>query len=313
MLDFRGTKDDVKVFNRLNQIKVGDELRLDGSSLSRVVTEIISPTVMKTTLSTESVHYGFSAVSSYDSGKITNINVLNGGIGYTFPAIVRTKGTGQGAKSVGNVNLFEGGSIQNPLDIQYPGYNIYRDQEVFATVYGYTYREQQLSKSQIRKGTILSSNINSTTEVIPIANSIGLDSNPPTIDISSDTGSGATFRIYVSKGQVRKIDILTQGIGYDERTFVIKLEGNGTGCVLEPILDAMGSLIDVIIRNPGVGYDTFRVIVYNSDSTSTNPVNAEIIEYTYVIDNILYGCTRGIVGSPGSHSQGDYVYFDNYL
>ena len=87
--------------------------------------------------------------------------------------------------------------------------------------------------------------------------------------------------------------------------------GGGTGCVLEPVLNGSGTITDVIIRNPGVGYDTFRVIVHNVDGN--NIVNAEVIEYTYMSQSGIDGCTRGVLGDAASHLQNDIVYFDSYL
>jgi hypothetical protein len=148
-------------------------------------------------------------------------------------------------------------------------------------------------------------------ETFDIANTYGLPSNPPVVNVTADTGSGASFRVFVSNQQVRKVEILNPGIGYDEYTLTIELNGGGgDGCVLEPVLDAMGSFTDVIVRNGGVGYDTFKVIVCDDNPTSNSDVDAEFIEYTYVSGNTLLGCTR-INGT--SHNQNDYVYFDSYL
>jgi hypothetical protein len=330
LLDFRGTSEDVEVYNRLYQLKVGDVLHLDNAidqnrdytapdipdyikQFDRKITEIISPTVIKTTSNTqpENIFTTVNATTTYENGQVTGITVNSNSIGYSYPPVLRTKGSGRGAKAIPNIDKYAGGKIIPPIDIQYPGYNIYANQEVIASVYGFVYRNQQLSTSQIRRATILSQSISSNDETIVVANSTGLAQNPPTIQITSNTGSGATFRIYVSNKKIRKINILTQGIGYDEKTFDIKLiGGGGTGCVLEPVLDSFGSLANVIIRNSGEGYDTFKVIVADDNVYSNDNVDAEIIEYTYVDGNTLRGCTR-LNGNP--HLQGDYVYFDNYL
>jgi hypothetical protein len=333
VLDFRGVQDDVKVYSRFYQVKVGDILNINNIKdtertytnpnvssnqtplppyVDRKITEVLSPTVIKTTSGTQpqNVFAGFTATAAIANGIVTDITVGSNSSGYSYPPVLRTKGSGRGAKAVSNIDIYDGGQIVD-AEIQYPGYNVYASQEVIPTVYGFVYRNQELSSSQIRRATILSQNINSTVETLTIGNSTGLPQNPPSIQITSDTGSGATFRIYVSKQQIRKVEILTSGIGYDEITFDMKLiGGGGNGCVLEPVLDALGRITDVIIRNPGEGYDTFRVIVADNNVNSTSNVDAEFIEYTYVDGNTLKGCTR-INGS--SHSQGDYVYFDNYL
>jgi hypothetical protein len=310
IIDFLGTPDDVNVFNRFNQIKPGDQITISGESGPRTVTEVLSPTVLKTQQFTGTSATGFTGSVSYASGKVTDIVVTNGGLRYEHPVVLRTKGSGTGAKATAGVNYYEGGVIKdNTVELQYPGYNVYTPQVALATAYAFTYRQQQLNKSQVRKATKLSSSINSTVTTIPLANTAGLPSNPPTVTATSLTGSNATFRVYVSGGKIVKVDILTPGIGYDDRSIELEVTGGGgTGCVLEPVLDAFGSFTNVIIRNQGSGYDTFRVIVYDpNDST----VDAEFIEYTYVTSNQIDGCTRG-VGSE-SYTQDTLVYFDNYL
>lgn len=310
IMDFMGTTNDVEVFNRFNQTSPGDQIKLAGESEFRTVTEILSPTILKTQTFTGTASSGFSGTVNYSSGKVTDITVTNGGVRYEHPVVLRTKGSGTSAKATASVNYYEGGVIKdNTVELQYSGYNVYSEQEVLATAYAFTYKQQQLNKSQIRKATKLSSNITSTETVIPLANTTGMLSNSPTVNISALTGSGASFRLYVSSGKIIKIDVLTPGIGYDDRSIKIDvIGGGGTGCVLEPVLDAFGSFTDVIIRNTGIGYDTFRVIVYDPNNTD---VDAEFIEYTYVTQNGIEGCTRG--SGAESYNQNTIVYFDNYL
>ena len=174
-----------------------------------------------------------------------------------------------------------------------------------------TAKTNDIVTSQIRKATKLSNNINDSVEFIPLANTFEMPSNTPTVTVSSSSGSNADFKVYISGGELRKIEILNSGSGYDDRDITIELTGGGgTGCVLEPVLDGSGAFTDVIIRNPGVGYDTNRVIIYNEIG---GIVNAEVIEYTYVTSTGIDGCTRGVLGTASSHSQDDKVYFDNYL
>jgi hypothetical protein len=310
ILDFRGTVDDVSVNNRFGQIKPGDQITITGENTPRTVTEVLSPTVLKTQTYSGLSPEGFAGTVVYSSGKVTDIVVNNGGVRYEHPVVLRTKGSGTGAKATAGVNQYEGGKIKNDtIEVQFPGYNVYAPQEVVATGYAFTYRQQQLSKSQIRKATKLSANINATDTTILLANTTGLPSNPPSITATALTGSGASFRAYVSDGKIVKVDILTIGIGYDDRSIEFEVSGGGgTGCVLEPVLDAFGRFTDVIIRNQGSGYDTFKVIVYDPSDTT---VDAEFIEYTYVTSTGITGCTRG--SGAESYPQNTLVYFDNYL
>jgi hypothetical protein len=310
ILDFRGTSFDVLVNNRFYQTKVGDEITIYGENSPRKITEVLSPTVLKTELYTGISPQNFSATTQQESGRITNITVTNGGMHYEHPVVLRSVGSGNGAKATAQVNYFDGGVIQQDgINLQYPGYNVYVPHEVVSTSYAFTYRKQQLSKSQIRKGTKLTNSIGIDNEFIPLNNTTGMESNPPSIEVTSLTGSGASFKIFVSSNKIRKVEVIDSGIGYDDRSIDIQLiSDSGTGCVLEPVLDAMGSFTNVIVRNPGVGYDTFKVIIYDINNTN---VKSEFIEYTYVTEFGIDGCTRGI--NAFSHIQNSVVYFDSYL
>ena len=311
ILDFRGTSEDVKVYNRFNQVTVGDEIKITGEDSPRKVTEVLSPTVLKTQNYTGNSPSGFAASTTIVNGKINQITVSSQGLRYKDPIVLRTLGTGTGAKAIGLTNQYIGGGLETG-EILYYGHNVYNTHYVFPTVYALVEKKQPLSKSQIRKGTKLSSNINASVETIPLANTFELPSNTPTVTVSSSSGNGASFKVFISRGELRKIEILSGGSGYDDRDIELELTGGGgTGCVLEPVLNGSGTITDVIIRNPGVGYDTFRVIVHNVDGN--NIVNAEVIEYTYVSQSGIDGCTRGVLGDAASHLQNDIVYFDSYL
>lgn len=302
VMDFRGTKVDTEVNSTSYQISTGDKIRLAGENSDRIVTQVISPTVLKTQTYSGSKPSGFVGTVTTTDGKTTNIGITNGGKGYEFPVILRTVGVGVSSKSTATINAVQGNSITTPVTIQYPGYNQYSTQTVIPTCYAYSYKQKPINTSNVKIGTKLSSNINSSVEIIPILNGTNFEQSTISITVSSSTGSGATFRPFVSKGRIRKIEILSSGIGYNEKdAILIVTGGGGSGCVLEPIFDAMGSLTSLNIKNSGEGYDTYRVII-----------DTEIIEYTNILTNTqLVGCTRA--SSPASHSQNSIVYFDKFL
>lgn len=301
ILDFMGTTEDMVVSNTLKQVSVGDTFNVSGEINDRIITEILSPTVLKTQSYTGTSPGGFTATSTISSGKLQSISITNGGIGYKTPVILRTKGTGSGAKSLASIDAILGNSITTPITIQYPGYNLYTTQEIIPTAYSYVYRKKMLSSSTVRKATTLTSTINASVETITVGNTTSFDKNTPIITVSSNTGSGATFRVFVSKGKIRKVEVLTGGLGYDDRDISLTLSGGGgSGCVLEPVLDALGTITSVIVNNGGIGYDSFRVII-----------DSEIIEYTDTTSTQLLGCTRGV--SAASHTASTLVYSDNFV
>ena len=301
ILDFRGTSSDVKVGSRSYQINVGDKLYIDGESNERIITDIISPTVLKTTTYTGTKPSGFSATAATTNGKISSISITNGGKGYRNPVILRTLGTGFGAKATASINSSRVGVLEPPVTIQYPGYNQHGPQLVVPTTYAYSYKQKPLSTSNVQIGTKLTSAITSNAEVIPVANAQNFDQSDIAVQINSSTGSGATFRPFISNGRIRKVDVIASGIGYDDRDAeVVIVGGGGIGCILEVVLDGMGRVTSVIVRNSGEGYDTFKVII-----------NRDMIEYTNIQSNQLIGCTRSNTST--THAQNSIVYYDKFI
>ena len=302
-LDFRGTASDVKVFSRLNQVSVGDELYISGEKLSRTVTNIISPTILETASYTDDTPSGFVATTNYSDGIVTGFTMTNGGEYYENPVVIRTKGTGSSAKAVARVKTLIGDNVvdASSIELQYPGRNVYNDQNAVATVYATTYKKQPLHKSEVRKATKLLQNINNSVETFIVGNGTGLISNPPSVTVTSSSGSGSQFKVYVSGGEIRKIDILDGGSGYDDRDFIVEITGGGgTGCVLEGTLNSGGTITGIIIQNPGVGYDTNKVFFYKEVS---GVVNSEGVEYTYVTENSI-----STVGFNTQNSDGIYEF-----
>jgi hypothetical protein len=302
IMDFRGTYGDVRVFNRISEVNTGDKIQIPGEEEERTVTAVLSPTILTTASYSGDGPSGFAATATYSSGKVTGFTVSNKGGGYDTPVVIRTKGTGTGAKATALVETIYGNRVEeSSIDIQYGGYNIYTNPTVVATQYASVYKLQPLNKSEIRKATKLLQNINNSVETFDVGNGTGLPSNPPTVTVTSSSGSGANFKVYVSGGEIRKIDLLNGGSGYDDRDFTIGITGGGgDGCVLEGVLNSSGTITSVIIQNPGVGYDTNRVFFYKEVS---GEVEAEGVEYTYVTENSISS-----VGFDTTNSDGIYEF-----
>lgn len=371
-VDYRGTPNDVKVINRLNQLSVGDEVTIPGEDYTRSVTEVRSPTVAiakqlipngkfisgnsyiahevkknqnnvsvgdvftasGTTHSDVTIALnnaatlqdrsptGFAGTVTHSNGKVSNITLTNAGDHYKNPIVIRTKGPGTSAKAIIGAGI-SGALDGTTIDLIYPGENIYANQIAVATLYASVYKRLPLHKSNIRKSTNLQTSINTTVETLVVGNVADLPSNSPSITLSG-TGGGVptSFQIHISNGGVRKVDILNGGSGWDDRSIEVEVTGGGgSGCVLEPVLNSFGTITDLIVRNPGTGYDTFRVIAYDRTNNTR-----EVIEYTTVdtINNTIKGCTRGIAGTsavshvanvenPDNPTTGTMIYFDNYL
>ena len=325
LLDFRGTVGDVQTTSRSYEVSVGDKLYIDGEVSPRTITSIKSPDVLITNSYTDTTPSGYVGTSTPANGKLSTITTTANGLNYKEPVIMRTVGTGVGAKFLGTSNYNEGGTI-TPGDLLYPGRNIQNPHDVYATVYASVYKELPVSKTEIRRSTKLDADINATVETVALDNVSGLPTNTPTITITGG-GSNAVLRPYVSNGKIRKVEIVNGGTGYSDMDFSLTLTGGGgSGCVLRGTLNGSGVITAVDVVNAGTGYDTNRVILYH---TTGGVVKSEVIEYTELSASTgtanLLGCTRGAAGTTAvSHSAqiespsddaNTYtsVYFDNYL
>ena len=326
LLDFRGTVDDVAVTSRNNEVSVGDKLYIEGELLPRVVTDVHAPDLLTTQNYTGEGPSGFAGTTTISGGRITGVTVTSNGLKYKEPVVLRTVGSGIGAKILATTDYNQGGTV-TPGDVVYPGNNVYYAHDVYATVYASVYKELPVHKTEIRRSTKLSSDIDASVEQVTLENVTGLTSNSPIVTATGTGGSNASFRAFVSNGSIRKVEILNSGSGYDDRDVEVTLSGGGgSGCVLRPTLDGNGAFTSVTVENPGIGYDTNRVILYH---TSGGTVTSEVIEYTDLSATSgtanLVACTRGASGTTAvSHSAqietptddtSTYtsVYFDNYL
>lgn len=280
-------------------LKVGDSF----VATARVVSGV------KTCLSTQQTPEGnrpsgFVAQAVNQNNVLSNITISNSGQGYSHPVILRTLGSGAGAKATATIDKYNSFGIINPV-IQYSGYNLISGvpQEIIPTNYVYTYKETLLNTSSIRKGTILTSNINNLVEIIPVGNTENFDKNAPVVTVTYKTAPSqvASFRPFVSGGRIRKVEVLTGGSGYDAKDAQLQITGGGgSGCILELVMNSAGTVTSIIVRNGGEGYDTNKVIIDN-----------EIIEYTDYTSTELLGCTRG--QNSTSHTQNTIVYFDKFI
>ncbi len=350
ILDFRGVPSDVTANSISSEISIGDKIMISGDPDLKVVSSILSPTVMKvtsyieqgktyiinvsgnnfttfgapnnnvgttftatgsgvstgivTSLSTKKAS-GLVVTSTISGGKVTSFNIINGGSNYVDPVILRTKGVGYNAKGSATVDIKSGNKVVGPVDIESEGYNQYVTPVVVPTSYSYVYKQIPVNKSSIQIATKLASSINSTAEIIPISNSSRFKSSDIQVVVNSSSGSGATFRPFVSKGKITKIELISGGSNYNEIDISIDvINGGGSGCVIEPVLNSSGTITSINIKTTGEGYDSYKVII-----------DTEIIEYT-TIDTTqatprLFGCTRS--ANSTSHNQDTLVYFDEFI
>jgi hypothetical protein len=268
IFEYVGKLSDVKVNSFYNNIKIDDQIKLRSENSSRIVTEILSPTALKTTPYVGLQSTGFSGTSSISNGKLTNITITNAGRRYSNPTVIVGVGCGVTPKIIVGANKQLGGTLDsNTIDINYFGNNIYVNPTLVPTSYAYVLRNTQLSTSNIQKVTTLTANVTESQNFIPVKNANFLDSNPPVVTVSTSSGnpvsgSGASFRAYVTNNKIVKIDVLQTGSGYDINDTQLEVTlGGGFGAVLEPVMDSLGRITSVKVRNGGTGYDTFETYI----------------------------------------------------
>jgi len=285
ILDYVGTYKDVEITDTNYTISVGDKIQLGGEFESRKVTEIVSPTILKTETYTGRKASGFSAIAAVNSSsrKLTGITIISGGSGYSYPVILRTKGIGISAKAVANVDQIKGNAITTPVTIEYNGRNLFGTPSLIPTTYGYVYNKNILESSSVSISTILRTSLNNSSEIIKLRNCLNFPQNPPVIEVVTllgyPGGSGAVFRAFVSKNRIRKVEVVSGGSGYNEKYTVLNVTGGGGfGCLLVPTINTTtGEILSVSVKNEGESYDTFKAIIYDD----TNTIQSETIEYTY--------------------------------
>jgi hypothetical protein len=305
ILDFRGTYSDVNTTDISYQISPGDTLAIDGEENSRIVTSVLSPTVLKTEPYTGNKASGFSANTTIANGKVTSFNITAGGNNYTDPVILVAKGSGYNAVGSATIDINSGNAVVGPVKIQIEGYDQYVNPTVVATAYSYVEQQNLTSKSSVTFATKLNETMNSSQEFVKIFNSYRFGSSNIQITVNSSTGSGATFIPFVSNGRVTKVQLINGGSNYNEKDIEIKVVGGGGfGCIIEPVLNSSGTITSINLKNKGEGYDSYKVII-----------DSEIIEYTIINTDEayprLFGCTRG--SNATSHTQNTLVYFDGFI
>ena len=264
-----------------------DSTEYDEVSVKSFLTEPVSPVLYTQCFDdTASDFYGVPQTQLMQNVLQNNLSVYND-VTFKYYEIGGHDGFNYNAEMQRDIREFiEFGKLdRNKITIKQPGWNVHVDQKVIPTVYAFVERKQQLTVSNLTRATALTSNISDTTETIPVIGTTMFDANPPVITVTADTGAGAEFIPYVINGYLRKVEIVNGGSGYDERSLTVEvIGGGGSGAVLEPFLDASGTIIDLKIRDHGVGYDSYRAYI-----------NSEVIEYTAKTPTQLIGVTRNVM------------------
>lgn len=308
--DFFGTKEDVAVVDRIENIEIGDTIRLSGDDKVRTVTKVISPTVIQTSSYTGITKgTGLAVSTTVSSGKIVNATVTSVGIDYPEKIVLNAVGSGAGGQIiVKDPSYTQGGRVSTSnLEIIDSGFNYSTNPTLRLTRPIELVKTNMFSSSYVRRLYKMRSSATPTSTSISLNNVSGLPTSDIYIEIvstkgSTPAGSGAILKPYVYKGSIVRVDIVDKGTGYDiENTVLNVIGGGGTGAILKPVISSLGVFNSVTIIDGGIGYDYYSVII-----------GKETVYYTIAnsSNNRLEQCTRPNAGNlPGSL----YVIYDQQL
>jgi len=308
LLDYRGTDPDVEVKDYYDMVLAGDQIKITGESGYRVVSSVLSPTVLTTTTSPSNLQVNFSGTANISNGMVQSITVNNSGRNYAKDTYIVPYGCG--SEAICQVNVDEYGQIQTVSPI-IGGYNYYVQPTLVIANSLYAINRRPLQSNQVQRLYKLQSNINNSIDNnIQLNITTNLATSPWTLTVTSafGIGAGAILAPHISNGKVVKVTVINGGSGYDDTDIEINLTGgttaDGSGAKFEPVLNTVtGAITSVTIRNGGSGYDSYKLIV-----------GLETIEYTQTSSGYIRGCTRGSGNTiAASHTTSEYVIFDSLL
>jgi hypothetical protein len=233
--------------------------------------------------------------SFYNNGAVSDATVLFGGSGYTSnPATTlslsnTTTGAGASVTSldvdplgrvVGVVGLVGGSGYNNGVRISITsatGSGAVLEAVIVAGVVtnvnvvssGIGYHSTDVVNFLVGQAQLLavvSATTGSLVDVKIIDAGIGY-ATPPAITVVSATGNGiygnleAIVEAVVHEGSIKRVNIVDPGENYEsDSTVTISVQGNGSGARFTPVV-FNGSIIDVIVEEPGSGYSTINLTV----------------------------------------------------
>ena len=143
------------------------------------------------------------------------------------------------------------------------------------------------------------------TSIVVVDGGTGYTS-APTIEVIGD-GTGATATATVENGSVTKVDIAIGSMGQDYTFASLKITGDGTDCVLRPVIsssygigynpidDLKSSSILMNIKPNGTEYGSFIVEnTFRQIGVLKNPYDTQDVLYTAVSSKVLPSMTLAI-------------------
>ncbi|AOO10673.1 hypothetical protein RW060613_085 [Synechococcus phage S-RIM8] len=232
------------------------------------------------------------------NGSVTNIEVEDGGSGYTSsPLVSIVGGGGSGASATAIITK---GSVSNILITN--GGTGYTSQPTITVVGG---GGTGATASALVRGPIKSVNLLSQGTSY---------TSTPNVLISS--GTGAVAQAIVNNGRIISIAIISAGSGYTTAPEV-QIQGEGFGAKARAIIDTEGEnagrVTGVEILNRGIGYIQGTTVINLTSIGQDAQFNANVFQWTYNLqETATFDSSQGSVFE-GFNNQygGEYAHLSN--
>jgi len=282
--------------------------------------------------------WNYKSQNYYEFGPVTNINVINSGQDYdaaTPPILSFEGGNGFDASaevivngSVVEIEVIDGGSGYTSA----PLVSIYGSDGIGASATavvtngvvsrvlmnsvgtGYTKEPTVTITGGGGSGATARSVVRGPIKSVNLTNPGTSYTSAPQIKLSS--GQGAAAQAYVSNGRILSIAIIAAGVGYTTAPKVI-ITGDGFGAVAKATISSegtsLGKVVSIQILNRGIGYNQGTTQIRLESIGSDAVFESEIYRWTFNLNettNFDYANGSIFVGY-NSQYGGEYAHISN--
>jgi hypothetical protein len=214
-----------------------------------------------------------SPIISLDDGKITGINIVNAGSGYTVVPKLTLNNIGSGSGALFTVIIGNSRTL-GLSDLK----NRFEDTGANSLLSYYNNAGKASGIPDIPPLPRLTATVSldriSSVIINDPSHSYMVD-YVPSITISSATGSGASLQAVLGVGEVSYVNIINGGSGYINPVLSVSLPSTGSTVAQFSAIVTNGKITGVTISNGGSGYTTAPTITI-SDTTGSG---AELVTY----------------------------------
>lgn len=282
--------------------------------------------------------WNYKSEQTYPFGPVTSIDILNGGKNYDAavpPILTISGGGGTGATaevvvngSVVDIEVLEGGSgyTSSPLVSIYGSNGVGASATAVITNgsvsrilintsgSGYTSEPVVTITGGGGSGAEAKAVVRGAIQNVNIVSAGSSYTSPPSVTLSS--GEGAAAQAYVSNGRISSIAIISAGSGYTTAPNVI-ISGDGFGAIAKATISTEGAdagrVTSIQILNRGIGYTQGTTLIRLESIGELAEFSSNIFEWTFnLTDTTNFDYANGSIFE-GFNNQfgGEYAHISN--